>query len=75
MELFVTAGLQLPGLDRLWVNLLAKKDAASTRPGKGKREHVDTFCGLVLMFEHTQAELPPVDSVFVQAALSSNLTA
>ncbi len=36
---------------------------------------VDTFCGLVLMFEHTQAKLPPVDSsplsVFVQASLKA----
>lgn len=67
--------LQLLGLAQLWVNLLDKKGAPSSRPGEGEEGHVDTFCGLVLVFEHTQAELPPVDSVFVQAVLSSKLTA
>lgn len=52
-------GAPLPGLER--------------RAGDGGR--VDTFCGLVLVFEHTQAELPPVDSspapMFVQTALKA----
>ncbi|KAE8277428.1 Serine/threonine-protein kinase PAK 1 [Larimichthys crocea] len=48
------------------------------RPGEEGRDggRVDTFCGLVLVFEHTQAELSPVDSspvsVFVQAALKAS---
>lgn len=45
-------------------------------PGREEEEEgggvcVDTFCGLVRVFEHTQAELPPVDFFPVSVCIDS----
>lgn len=52
-------------------------DAPLPKPWGGRRDagRCETLCGPLLVFEHTQAERPPVDSsltsVFVQAALKA----